>query len=98
MAALRRVVAGDGRFGAREGRRVGPSRIRLARLAAAQRLVVTILGCSNSGVPPELVFDRGFGDLFESSARFASGFWTRDTAGSGPGPYSEPLERPRLIR
>lgn len=36
----------------------------LAGLAKAQQPYVTILGCSDSRVPPELVFDAGFGELF----------------------------------
>jgi len=36
----------------------------LAELAKGQRPYATILGCSDSRVPPELLFDAGFGDLF----------------------------------
>jgi len=36
----------------------------LAQLAKGQRPYATILGCSDSRVPPELVFDAGFGELF----------------------------------
>ena len=36
----------------------------LAELARGQRPYATILGCSDSRVPPELVFDAGFGELF----------------------------------
>ena len=36
----------------------------LAELAKGQRPYATILGCSDSRVPPELVFDAGFGELF----------------------------------
>jgi carbonic anhydrase len=35
-----------------------------ARLREGQRPFAVILGCSDSRVPPELVFDQGFGDLF----------------------------------
>ena len=34
------------------------------RLRDSQRPFAVILGCSDSRVPPELVFDQGFGDLF----------------------------------
>jgi carbonic anhydrase len=33
-------------------------------LRKSQRPFAVILGCSDSRVPPELVFDQGFGDLF----------------------------------
>ena len=36
----------------------------LADLAKGQHPYATILGCSDSRVPPELVFDAGFGELF----------------------------------
>jgi carbonic anhydrase len=36
----------------------------LADLAKGQHPFATILGCSDSRVPPELVFDAGFGSLF----------------------------------
>jgi carbonic anhydrase len=36
----------------------------LAELAKDQHPYVTILGCSDSRVPPELIFDAGFGELF----------------------------------
>jgi carbonic anhydrase len=36
----------------------------LADLAKGQRPYATIIGCSDSRVPPELVFDAGFGELF----------------------------------
>jgi carbonic anhydrase len=35
-----------------------------AHLAAGQQPFATILACSDSRVPPELVFDQGLGDLF----------------------------------
>lgn len=35
-----------------------------AQLTGGQRPFATILACSDSRVPPELVFDQGFGDLF----------------------------------
>ena len=36
----------------------------LAELAKGQQPYVTILGCSDSRVPPELIFDAGLGELF----------------------------------
>src|SRR5580704_4192073 len=39
-------------------------RARRLELAAGQQPFATILGCSDSGVPVEIVFDQGLGDLF----------------------------------
>jgi len=36
----------------------------LAELAKGQKPFATILGCSDSRVPPELIFDANFGELF----------------------------------
>lgn len=36
----------------------------LASLATGQHPYATIIGCSDSRVPPELIFDANFGDLF----------------------------------
>ena len=36
----------------------------LAELTRGQRPFATIIGCSDSRVPPELVFDASFGELF----------------------------------
>ena len=40
------------------------SHLRRADLAEIQEPVAIILGCSDSRVPPEIVFDQGLGDLF----------------------------------
>jgi carbonic anhydrase len=62
--ALARLKAGNARFLRGEQRFSRTSREVLASLAQGQRPYATILGCSDSRVPPELVFDAGFGDLF----------------------------------
>jgi carbonic anhydrase len=41
-----------------------PSPARLAELAKSQQPFAIILGCSDSRVPAEIVFDQGLGDLF----------------------------------
>jgi carbonic anhydrase len=41
-----------------------PSRARRIELAAGQQPFAAILGCSDSRVPVEIVFDQGLGDLF----------------------------------
>lgn len=63
VEALERLRAGNARFVANE-----PSRefsdVERARLASGQEPFAVILGCSDSRVPTEVVFDQGLGDLF----------------------------------
>jgi carbonic anhydrase len=63
-AALRRLQAGNQRFVA--GRTTSPGRYsaRRAELAEGQAPFAVVLGCSDSRVSPEIVFDQGLGDLF----------------------------------
>ena len=62
--ALARLVAGNDRFVRGEARFPTVQKEVLAELAKGQRPYATIIGCSDSRVPPELVFDAGFGELF----------------------------------
>jgi carbonic anhydrase len=57
-------MAGNERFVAGEAKFPTVQKEVLANLARAQRPYATILGCSDSRVPPELLFDAGFGELF----------------------------------
>src|SRR4051812_21470911 len=62
--ALERLITGNQRFQRGEARFPTVQKETLAELAKAQRPYATILGCSDSRVPPELLFDAGFGELF----------------------------------
>ena len=62
--ALARLVAGNERFVRGEARFPTVQREILAGLALGQHPYATVLGCSDSRVPPELIFDAGFGELF----------------------------------
>lgn len=62
--AMARLIAGNGRFVRGEARGDAFRRESLAELAKAQRPYATILGCSDSRVPPEWIFDVGLGELF----------------------------------
>jgi carbonic anhydrase len=64
LAALDRLLAGNARFVAGETLRTPPNRRALLELVDGQRPFATVLGCSDSRVPLELLFDQGFGDLF----------------------------------
>lgn len=63
--ALERLRQGNRRFvsDARSGD-TPTSRARRRELAAGQEPFAIILGCSDSRVPAEIVFDQGLGDLF----------------------------------
>src|SRR6478609_9283656 len=62
--ALRRLVEGNRRFVRGDARFPTVQKKILSQLAREQRPYATILGCSDSRVPPELLFDTGFGELF----------------------------------
>jgi carbonic anhydrase len=62
--ALRRLIDGNERFVRSEARFPTVQKEILADLAKGQHPYATVLGCSDSRVPPELVFDAGFGELF----------------------------------
>jgi carbonic anhydrase len=64
-AALARLREGNRRFVAGEAASDAlPQAARRLALVAGQAPFAIILGCSDSRVPAELVFDQGFGDLF----------------------------------
>ncbi len=63
--ALERLREGNGRFVSGSGGRGAlDSRARRSELAAGQEPFAIVLGCSDSRVPTEIVFDQGLGDLF----------------------------------
>src|SRR5215470_4467075 len=62
--ALARLVAGNQRFLSGKARFPAIRKDVLKKLATGQRPYATILGCSDSRVPVELLFDAGFGELF----------------------------------
>lgn len=65
LEALSRLRDGNRRFAAGAGQAGGlSSPSRRAELLDGQRPFAVILGCSDSRVPAELVFDQGLGDLF----------------------------------
>jgi carbonic anhydrase len=78
--ALARLIAGNERFLRGEVQRSGPTRETLADLAKGQRPYATILGCSDSRVAPEAIFDAGLGELF--IVRVAGNVLSPEIAGS----------------
>lgn len=61
---LRKLVEGNERFMRGKAHFPTVCKETLADLAKGQHPYATILGCSDSRVPPELIFDADFGDLF----------------------------------
>jgi carbonic anhydrase len=62
--SLERLIEGNQRFVQRRSQHSQISEEAFASLREGQRPFAIILGCSDSRVSPELVFDQSFGDLF----------------------------------
>jgi carbonic anhydrase len=63
--ALARLREGNQRFVSETRQRGGlSSQARRVEVAAGQQPFAIVLGCSDSRVPAEIVFDQGLGDLF----------------------------------
>ncbi|MCM3903378.1 MAG: carbonic anhydrase [Pyrinomonadaceae bacterium] len=78
--ALQRLVAGNERFRNGTTRVSKLTRADLTSLTEGQRPFATILGCSDSRVVPELIFDAGLGELFV--VRVAGNVLSPEGAGS----------------
>jgi len=78
--ALERLIEGNARFVRGEAHVLADSPGPRAELVEGQRPWATILGCSDSRVPPELIFGAGFGDLFV--IRIAGNLISPEVAGS----------------
>lgn len=62
--ALQRLVEGNQRFAAGASKPINESADRRAKVVQRQRPFAMVFSCVDSRVPPELIFDRGLGDLF----------------------------------
>jgi carbonic anhydrase len=62
--ALRRLREGNERFARGAAGESVSHPTRRAELVAGQEPIAIVLGCSDSRVPAEIVFDQGLGDLF----------------------------------
>jgi carbonic anhydrase len=78
--ALLRLKAGNERFVAGTARFPTMQKEILIDLAKGQHPYATILSCSDSRVPPELIFDAGLGELF--IVRVAGNVVSPEVAGS----------------
>lgn len=78
--ALQRLKDGNRRFLSGEPYPGGVPRETLSELAKGQNPFATILGCSDSRVPPETIFHAGLGELFV--VRVAGNVISPEVAGS----------------
>ncbi len=62
--AITRLLEGNARYVRGKSTTINESAERRSKIAQRQRPFATIFSCVDSRVPPELVFDRGLGDLF----------------------------------
>jgi carbonic anhydrase len=63
-AVLKTLKDGNARFVAGKAKHPNESLARVKQLGSGQQPTAIVLGCSDSRVPPEIVFDQGVGDLF----------------------------------
>ncbi|MGB7712406.1 MAG: carbonic anhydrase [Microcoleus sp.] len=64
-AALKKLMDGNQRYIQQKRTFPDQSRSRILELAKGQHPFAIVLGCSDSRVAPEILFDQGLGDLFE---------------------------------
>ena len=78
--ALERLKKGNQRFMEEKSRHTHETASWRSLLIQTQKPFATVLGCSDSRVPPELIFDAGFGDLF--TMRVAGNIIAEDVIGT----------------
>ncbi|MBD2244044.1 carbonic anhydrase [Nostoc sp. FACHB-888] len=78
--ALQELLDGNERFVKAKRRNPNQTLSRLAEVAKSQKPFASILGCADSRVPSEIVFDQGLGDLFV--CRIAGNIATTQQIGS----------------
>jgi carbonic anhydrase len=78
--ALQKLMEGNQRYVEHLMRRPHQSQARLQEVSQSQHPFVTILSCADSRVLPEMIFDRGIGDIFD--VRVAGNIATPEVLGS----------------
>ncbi len=78
--ALARLMTGNQRFMDGRSRHAHEGASWRSMLVETQKPFATVLGCSDSRAPPELIFDVGFGDLF--TIRVAGNIIAEDVIGT----------------
>jgi carbonic anhydrase len=62
--ALRQLMEGNNRYVAAKTAHPNQTTARRAEVIEGQHPFAVVVGCSDSRVPPEIIFDQGLGDLF----------------------------------
>ncbi|MBN3909798.1 MAG: carbonic anhydrase [Nostoc sp. NMS1] len=78
--ALQELLEGNERFVKRKRKNPHQTYSRLVEVAKGQKPFASVLGCADSRVPSEIVFDQGLGDLFV--CRVAGNIATLEEIGS----------------
>lgn len=63
--AMKKLIEGNARFVTLKEQHPDDTKERRQEMLKGQHPFVVILSCSDSRVPPELIFDQGLGDIFE---------------------------------
>jgi carbonic anhydrase len=79
-AAISELLQGNKRFSSQKTKQPNRGSFRLKEVAKGQKPFAAILGCADSRVPAEIVFDQGLGDLFV--VRVAGNVATPEEVGS----------------
>ena len=61
---LEKLMRGNQRYVDHKLRHPHQTGLQMEEIAAGQHPIAIILGCADSRVPPEIIFDQGLGDLF----------------------------------
>jgi carbonic anhydrase len=80
MQALKMLMDGNKRFVEKKRENPHQDFSRITEVAQGQKPFACILSCADSRVPPEMIFDQGFGDLFV--CRVAGNLATIEETGS----------------
>lgn len=78
--ALERLIQGNQRFAGGRSLSIRRDLDRVKQIAARQTPFAAFLGCADSRVPVEIIFDQGFGDIFVN--RVAGSVATNEIIGS----------------
>lgn len=63
--ALKKLIEGNQRYVSQKRLYPDQNQARLTEVAKGQHPFAIVLGCADSRVPPEMLFDQGLGDIFD---------------------------------